>query len=446
MPAGDILLGNERIAVRDDSRDPPLERAPDGVRRAARLLDALTMDPQDGYFRDLAVFLGFRMARSELDTARSSADTEIAADILWRTALRAEYGGAADARRALEEAQRALNEALAQHAPPERIRQLMQALREATSRYMQALVQQALRNGQRQNMEDTQDQTQISQRDIEAMMQQVQQLSEQGRTAEAQALLQQLSQILANLDVRLSQQPQQGGDGSQQQQMQQDMDRLADTMGQQRALRDDTQQQQSQQQQGGQQQQQQQQSQQQQGQQQNAQGGGRGSRQGGQGGQGGQDLADRQSHIRQSLSDAQRQSSETGAANRELDAAGRAMQQSEQALRAGDLRGAEAAQNSALDHLREGASQLSARMREGQGAGSDPGAQDQQNGQSSDPLGRALSEGGAGDQNMRIRGSLSSQVRARELFDEIRRRAEDPNRPEAEREYLRRLLDTYGGS
>jgi hypothetical protein len=35
-------------------------------------------------------------------------------------------------------------------------------------------------------------------------------------------------------------------------------------------------------------------------------------------------------------------------------------------------------------------------------------------------------------------------VRAREIFDEIRRRAQDPNRPEAEREYLRRLLDRFG--
>lgn len=407
--AGGILLGSERIEVRDDSRDPPLERAPDGVRRAARLLDALMMAPEDGYFRDLAVFAGLRMARSELDAARSSGDTEAAADILWRTALRAEYGGAADARRALEEAQRALSEALAEPAPPERIRQLMEALREATDRYMQALVQQALRNGQRQSMEDTQDQTQISGRDIENMLQQVQELSEQGRNAEAQALLQQLSQILANLDVRLSQQSQ-GGEGTQQQQMQQSMDRLADTMGQQRALRDDTQQHQA----------------------------ASGSQ------QGGQALADRQSQIRRALSEAQRQSGEAGsAANRELDAAARAMRQSERALRAGDLRGAEAAQTAALDHLREGASQLSARMRDGQNG--DEEADTGKSGEDArDPLGR--SAGAAGSRSMRLQGDLTNQARARELFDEIRRRADDPNRPEAEREYLRRLLDTYGGS
>src|SRR5690606_2373422 len=206
VPAGDILLGNQRIEIRDDSRRPNLQRAPEGVRRAARLPDALTMTPEDGSFRDLAVYLGLRYARAELDRARTIDQADRAADTLWRTALRAEYGGAADARRALEEAQRQLSEALAQGAPQERIQQLMDALRRATENYMQALIQEAMRNGETpQNMDDTEDQATLSQRDIQQMLQRVQELSEQGRNAEAQQLLQMLSQILANLDVQLSQ-------------------------------------------------------------------------------------------------------------------------------------------------------------------------------------------------------------------------------------------------
>lgn len=130
LPIGDT--GNQRIEVRDFGRDAALQRAPDGVRRAARLIDALTIAPEDGYFRDLAVFAGLRLARSQLDVARGIDDTAFAADTLWRTALRAEYGGAADARRALEEAQRQLAEALQSGAPPERIQQLFEALRSAT--------------------------------------------------------------------------------------------------------------------------------------------------------------------------------------------------------------------------------------------------------------------------------------------------------------------------
>ncbi|MCR6645932.1 MAG: DUF4175 domain-containing protein [Terricaulis sp.] len=117
------------------------------MRRAARLLDTLTMAPHDGYFRDLAVFLGLRLARSQLDVAQGIDETREPAQTLWLTALRAEYGGAADARRALEEAQRQLAEALQRNAPPEEIRQRMEALRQATRAYMEALVQQAMRDG-----------------------------------------------------------------------------------------------------------------------------------------------------------------------------------------------------------------------------------------------------------------------------------------------------------
>jgi hypothetical protein len=431
IPAGDILLGNERIEVRDYDSDPSLERAPEGVQRAARLLDALTMAADDDhYFRDLAVFLGFRLARSQLDVARNSADTEIAADTLWKTALRAEYGGAADARTALEEAQRELNEALAQHAPPERIAQLMQALRDATQRYMQALVQQALRNGQQEDAQDTQDQTQISNRDIQAMLNEVQRLSQQGRTQEAQALLRRLNDILQNLAIRLGP-GDPGGDAQQgHDRMQQSMDQLSHTMGDQRALNDQTQQRQQ-----GQQQQRQQQQQQ-------GQGGGGGDHQGG---EGGDDLAQRQAQIRQSLGQAQRDARGAGAApSPELDAANQAMQQSENALRAGDLNAAAQAQASAIQHLQAGARQLSEQMRgQGQQSGQNQGQSDQADGSNQDPLGRSSNSIGDGTGSVKV-PTGSDPARVNDIFNEIQRRAQDPNRPEAEREYLRRLLDRFG--
>lgn len=421
IPAGGIVLGSERIEIRDYNRRPNLQRAPAGVRRAARLIDALTMEPEDGYFRDLAVFLGFRVARSQLDTARSINETDLAADTLWRTALRAEYGGAADARRALEEAQRQLAEALAAGAPPERIRQLLEALRRATDSYMQALVQEALRNGERENMEDTEDQASISERDIQDLLEQVQRLSEQGRNAEAQQLLEMLAGILANLDVQLGEAEGGGEGGEQDQQMQQSMDELSEAMGEQRQLRDETRQEE------------------QQGQQQSS-GGGGGDQQGG---QGGQELADRQSQIRQGLSQAQQMADEAGAApSQDLNAAGEAMRQAEDALRRGDLEGAEEAQTAALDRLREGAEALAAEMRErGQQSGNQQGEGGSSDDQ--DPLGRSTGPNDGGQGSV---PTTADPVRAREIFDEIRRRAQDPNRPEAEREYLRRLMDRFGDS
>jgi len=416
MPAGDILLGNERIEVRDYESPPALSRAPDGIRRAARLLDALTMEPRDGYFRDLAVYLGFRLARSQLADARTIDQTDLAADTLWRTALRAEYGGAADARRALEEAQRQLAEALANGASQERIRQLMDALRQATNNYMQALVQEAMRNGQRTNSEDTQEQTSISGNDIQDLLRQVQQLSEQGRNAEAQRLLQMLASILANMDVRLDQAQSGQGQGDQDQQMQQSMDQLSQTMGDQRALRDQTRQEQ---------------------QQQSGQGGG-GTQQGG---QGGDELARQQAQIRQALEAAKNAASQAGGApSEDLNAAGEAMRQAESDLHSGNLEGAQAAQNAALERLRAGADALAAQMHE-RGQNSDQPGNEGEGGR--DPLGRA--SGGNDGEGTHVPTTMDP-VRAREIFDEIRRRAQDPNRPETEREYLRRLMDRFGDS
>jgi hypothetical protein len=318
----------------------------------------------------------------------------------------------------LEEAQRQLAEALAQGAPQERIRQLLEALRRATENYMQALVQEAIRNGETpQNLEDTEDQATLSERDIQDMLRRVQELSEQGRNAEAQALLQQLSQILANLDVQLTQGGEgEGEQGEGDQQMQESIDELSETMGEQRALRDETRQEQ---------------------QQQEGQGGSGGNQQGG---QSGDDLAARQSELRQGLAEAQRMADEAGAApSNDLDAAGEAMRRAEDALRRGDLEGAEAAQSAALENLREGAEALGAEMRARgrQGENEGPGGD-------RDPLGRSTGRG-AGDGEGFV-PTESDPVRAREIFDEIRRRAEDPNRPEAEREYLRRLLDRFGDS
>ena len=419
--SGSILLGNEREQVRDYDRRPALRRAPEGIRTAARLIDALTMEPRDGYFRDMAVYLGFRMARSELATAQSIGETEDASDMLWRTALRAEYGGSADLRRAMEEAQRVLAEALASGAPQERIRQLVEALEQATERYMQALIQEALQNGEQESAEDTEEQTSISERDIQEMLREVQRLSEQGRNAEAQQLLQQLSQILNNMDAQLSEsengEGQDGEEGQQNPQMQQSMDELSQAIGEQRALNDETQRQ-------------------------NDSGGGSGGEnEGGQGG--GEQLAEQQAQIRESLGQAQQQASEAGAApSDDLNAAQRAMQQAENALARGDLDAAESAQAAALESLREGAEQLATQMRD-QGRRAESGQSREASGPR-DPLGRLSPTGGAGEGD----GAIPTQidpVRAREILDEIRRRAQDASRPESEREYLRRLLDRFGG-
>jgi hypothetical protein len=250
-------------------------------------------------------------------------------------------------------------------------------------------------------------------------------LAEQGRHAEAQQMLEQLSQILANMDVRLSESEGGEGEGQQDAQMQESMDSLSQAMGEQRALNNETQQQQQEQQQDQQNQQ--------------SQGGSGGDQQGG---QGGDELAQRQAEIRQGLAEAQEMADDAGATPSDsLGEAGEAMRRAEEALRRGDLEGASAAQNAALESMREGAETLAAEMRESGREGQ--GQRGERSGGARDPLGRSL--GGADGEGDAV-PSTSDPVRAREIFDEIRRRAQDANRPEAERDYLRRLLDRFGES
>ncbi|MGE3865394.1 MAG: DUF4175 family protein, partial [Hyphomonadaceae bacterium] len=215
MLAGfDPLLGTRRDPIRTDEFDPRIERAPAAIRRAGRMIDGLTFAPQDGYFQDLAVFVGFKAARAALNGARDVRETDAAAAILWQTALRAEYGDAADARRALMEAQKQLSDAIARGAGQDEIDRLSQAVREAMNNYMQALVAEAMRNGggDQQSQEDTRQKTELSQNDLDEMMREVQRLANEGKTAEAQALLERLASLLDNLEIRLAQSGQgQGG-------------------------------------------------------------------------------------------------------------------------------------------------------------------------------------------------------------------------------------------
>jgi hypothetical protein len=60
-----------------------------------------------------------------------------------------------------------------------------------------------------------------------------------------------------------------------------------------------------------------------------------------------------------------------------------------------------------------------------------------------DPLGRDAGTDGAIGQEGTIPNDLDARQRSRELLDEIRRRSGEQERPEVERDYLRRLLDRF---
>jgi len=170
----------------------------------------------------------------------------------------------------------------------------------------------------------------------------------------------------------------------------------------------------------------------------------------GQGGQG--SLTDRQRELRERLDDLQRgdlpgngtEQGEQG--RRNLDRAGRAMEDAERALRRGDLDGALDRQAEAMEAMRDGLrdfgealAQEQRQNREANGGDRDVGSADP-NGR--DPLGRQPGDSAriGSDQNM---VQNDPNARAQELLDEIRRRSGDLTRPGEELNYLKRLLELF---
>lgn len=294
--------------------------------------------------------------------------------------------------------------------------------------------------------------------------------------AEAEALMEQLNELLENLRIT---QGQGSGDGPRTP-GQQSMEDLAETLREQEDLTDDAfrelQEQTNPGQQQGQQQGQQGQGEQgenqgQQGQQQgdSGQDGQQGQGQGvgeegqngqtdgnGAGGEGEGDaggLAERQQALRDEL-ERQRGNlpsldGEAGEiARRSLDRAEGAMDGAEDALRQGDLAEAIDRQAEAMDALRNGMRSLSEALAQNQGA--EPG-QGSEQGEATgrptpgqrDPLGRELGNTGQAGTDQNILQGQDVYRRAEEILDEIRRRSAQQDRPEIERDYLERLLDRF---
>ena len=428
--------------------------------RSAQILRAVTHLP-DGFMRSETVYLKLRTAirRLEQDVAGDQFDAKARddlADVLWDIALEIEFGNLNDARQRLERAQERLSEAIENGASDEEIAALIEELRQAMQEYMRQLAQNQAQDGQNQQAQNQGDMQELSGQQLSDMLDRLQELMEQGRTAEAQQLLDQLRQMMQNMQITQGQQGQ-----GQQSPGQQAMEGLGETLREQQGLSDEAFRDLQEQFNGGSQSGQAQNNTGRDGGQgrgqshdpsQGQQGGSEDQQGGAEGGPGGdleQSLADRQRALRQELNRQQQNlpgaGTEDGDAAREaLGRAGEAMDRAEDDLRADDLAGALDNQADAMEALREGMRALGEMLAE---------QQQQQNGQGQqagadalgrrDPLGREQGNTGrlGTDENM-LQGD-DVYRRARELFDEIRRRSGDRTRPEPELDYLRRLLDRF---
>ncbi len=440
-------------AVAEQRRDLLWSR--ENALRVAQLLRAVSHLPED-LFRSDTAYLRLRVILRRLEAfdqygALNVEQQEEIAQALWELAVLIEDGTLADALERMRRAQERLTEAMQNGASDEEIAELMQELREATEDYMRQLQRLAQENGETQQGQQGQngETMQMTQDDLQRMMDRIQELMEQGRMAEAQQALEEFQQMMENM--RVTQGQGQGG----QSEGQQAMEGLAETLREQQGLSDqafrDLQEQFSPGTQSG----------ESQGNEGRNGGLGRGQSHEGQGGQGeGQDeagegqqgqgsLADRQQALRNEL---RRQEQglpgggtpEGDAARESLGRAGRAMDEAEDALRGNDLAEAIDRQSEAMEALREGMRSLGEALAQNQqnqpGQGTEAGDMQANN---RDPLGRAPGSAGSISTDDNLLQGEDVYRRARELLDEIRRRTGEQDRPQLELEYLKRLLERF---
>ncbi len=425
----DIPPGPAYLAEEPQRR---IERAPEGLQHAARALDAIS-DAPTYFFEDPVVYLGLRETVHRLRRSRDQSDLTGLETDLWNIALRAELGSLADAEAALRAAERALMEALARGADETELAALFEAYQQAMENYMAALAREAAEEG---NMAEGGNGPQIDNAALQEMLDALREAAELGDTADARQALAALSEMLRNMQIQLGQG---SGEGDQtdpiSEAMREALEELGEMIGEQRDLQDQTfSLNQQQQQSGG-----------------NSPPSG-GQPQGGQTGEGPQSLAENQgggAQSAQQLADAQGQlaerfgqSSESvpGEGSQEnMDGAGQAMGQAEDALRQGDTEGALAAQEQALAELRAGAEALARELLERMEDGQGPGAEGQDE---RDPLGRPAEGAFADGSGVDVPDEMS-RARAREILQRLRDRAAQSGLNQEELDYIERLLDRF---
>ncbi|SFJ13129.1 TIGR02302 family protein [Albimonas pacifica] len=420
---------------------------------ASQRLKAATAYPDDWFDSLAGPYLMIRSAIRRLDYAladgRESEEVASVMDMLWQAALMLEEGDLNSAAERLRRAKERLSEAIERGASPEEISRLMEEMRQAMAELLNEMARQAMENmDQLEQQGEQRGGQELSGQDLQEMLDEIERMAQEDPEA-AQQMLERLAQMLQNLQMRA----QQGGEG-QQGEGQQSLDQLNDMLREQQDLADRS---------FGEMQRRQGQGQPGQPGEGEGQRGGQGGQEFGQNGQGEQGVpgmggdqqgngmagaAQEQEALRQLLEELRRNMPQglSPEAEEALRGADESMDGAREALEGDDPGQALDDQVQAMENLREGARQLGEAMsqqaRNGQGdrAGQgDPNAQDE----GRDPLGRPTANRGALEGSDTEVPGQEALKRARELLDEIRRRAGDRTRPEVELEYLRRLLERF---
>lgn len=402
----------------------------------ATALDALAIAPER-FTPETGIYLGLRSLYYGLENAKTDDALREMVARMWEMALQIEDGNVSQAEQALRQAQEALRQALERGASDEELKKLMDDLRAAMDKFLQALAEEMRRNPQQLARPLDRNTRMLSQQDLKSMLDRLEQMARSGNRDAARQLLDQLQQMMENL--QMARPGAQGDDGDDD--MMSALDELGDMIRKQQQLRDRTFKQ-------GQDQ--------------------RRDRQRGERGKGDQQMGDlrqdqqalrdrlnklmeqlRQRGLGQPNQQGEGEKGEKGRGNEmgQLGDAGEAMGQAEGELGEGDADGAVGSQGRALEAMRKGAQGLAQQMQQGQGMGPGPngrpGRGRERAQQDTDPLGRPLRGRDYGDDvTVKVPGEIDAQ-RARRILEELRKRFGESFRPQLELDYIERLLQDF---
>ncbi len=365
-----------------------------GRKLVATALDAFAIAPDQFYADKPGLYMGLRAAYWGTRGARSAEDIAHVEDLLWQMAVSLEQNGLLDAAAELRRLQQAITQALAQHAPQDVIDQLLKKYGDAMQKYEQALANNPDQKKQQQ-MQDQNSKT-ITQKDIDDLLKEIQRLSQAGQREQAAQMMAMLQNMMENLRMSQGGQGGQGGQSQQGKALNDAIQKFSDMMGKERSLLDKTMRQKN----------------------------GNGDPKDG----GTQGLQGQQKSLRDQLN-ATLQGMDPKLRDK-MSAAGSAMDQAQQALGQKNLDNAGNAEKNALAALRQGADALA---KEAQGQNGTEQKKD------ADPLGR--NRIGTGESTKVP--ALSDLARAREILQELRKRAGERGRPQQELDYYDRLLKEF---
>jgi uncharacterized protein (TIGR02302 family) len=389
-------------------------------------LDVLSIAPER-FTPEPGIYLGLRSIYHDLENAKSDDALREVVARLWDMAVQLEDGNVSQAEQALRQAQEALRQALERGASEEEIKKLMEQLRAAMDKFLQALAEELRKNPQQLARPLDRNTRTLSQQDLKSMLDRLEQMARSGNKDAARQLLDQLQSMLENLQMA---RPGASGGDDGDDDMMSALDELGDVIRKQQQLRDKTFRQ------------------------------GQDTRRDRQRGQQGQnqmgDLRQDQQGLRDRLNKLLDQLKQHGLGQpgqqgegnemSQLGDAGEAMGQAEGQLGEGDADNAVDSQGRALDAMRKGAQGLAQSMQQqgmGPGPNGRPGRGQARAQQETDPLGRPLRGRDYGDDvTVKVPGEIDAQ-RARRILEELRKRFGEGFRPQLELDYIERLLKDF---